>query len=122
MFFEVDDYNAMKAALRRMCASFAEDAVPENVVFGCKLVANELLSNALRYGGGRASFFVEKENGEIVIRVRSANAFCPPAQSVCSDVTAECGRGLYLVDAFSASRTYSERDGIRVVIRIADES
>ena len=118
MICEVDDFRALKAALERMCAALERDAVPENAVFDCKLVASELLSNALRYGGGHAAFAAEKQGGEVVIRVRSANNFRPPDRAECSAVDAECGRGLFLVDALSASRTYSEEDGICVIVRI----
>ena len=118
MICEVDDFRALKAALDRMCAGVQRHAVPETAVFDCKLVASELLSNALRYGGGHAAFAAEKQGGEVVIRVRCANNFRPPDRAECSAVDAECGRGLFLVDALSASRTYSEEDGICVIVRI----
>ena len=118
MICEVDDFRALKAALERMCSVLERDAVPENAVFDCKLVASELLSNALRYGGGHAAFTAEKQGGEVIIRVRSAKNFRPPDRVECSSVDAECGRGLFLVDALSASRTYSEEDGICVIVRI----
>ena len=115
---EVDDLRALKAALEKMCAALKRDAVPENAVFNCKLVACELLSNALRYGGGCAEFHAEKQDGEVIIRVRSVNNARPPEQAVCSSVTEERGRGLFLVDALAESRTFSEKDGICVIIRI----
>lgn len=120
MFFEIDDYNALKAALDKMCASFRDEAIPEGAVFDCKLVARELLSNALRYGGGSATLTFERSGDEIRISVKSAVEFEPPKTSVCSDVTAERGRGLYLVDALSAARLYSEEQGICVVVRIVE--
>ncbi len=115
---EVEDIRALQAALERMCDALEAAQVPENAVFDCKLVASELLHNALRYGGGSAAFVAEKRSGEVVIRVRSANNFRPPERTFCSDVESERGRGLFLVDALSDSRTYSEEDGICVVIRI----
>ena len=96
----------------------ARGTVPENAVFDCKLVANELLINALRHGGGHTLFTAEMQADEVVIRVRSGSSFRPPEKPACSDVNAECGRGLFLVDALSASCSYSETDGICVVIRI----
>ena len=75
MKFQVDDIRALRAALESMCSALEAQSVPENAVFDCKVVACELLSNALRYGGGAAMFGAEKRENEVVIRVRSANAF-----------------------------------------------
>ena len=115
---EVDDFRELKEALEDLCAALERDAVPANAVFDCKLVARELLCNALRYGGGCTAFRAEKHDNEVVIRVRSANNFRPPEHSACSAVDAERGRGLYLVDALTVSRTFSEEDGICVIVRI----
>ncbi len=115
---QVDDFRTLKEALEKMCAALKRDAVPDNAVFDCKVVACELLSNALRYGGGAAMFGAEKRENEVVIRVRSANAFRPPEHTVCSAAEEEGGRGLYLVDALTVSRTYSEKDGVCVIVRI----
>lgn len=118
MKFQVDDIRALRAALESMCSALEAQSVPENAVFDCKLVANELLINALRHGGGHALFTAETQADEVVIRVRSGSDFRPPEKPACSDVDAECGRGLFLVDALSVSRSYSKEDGICVVIRI----
>lgn len=118
MDFEIDGFGALKEALRRMCAALSEGDVPDGVIFESKVVANELLVNALRYGGGRAYFNVRREEGEIRIAVRGEHAFCPPARTVCSDADAEHGRGLFLVDALTARRTYSEREGTVVILTI----
>ncbi len=118
MFFQVDDFNALHSALARMCAALQAEAVSEDAVFNCRLVANELLVNALEYGGGSAAFSVRREGDTLRISVRSAVAFRPPETPVCSDLTAERGRGLFLVDALSEAREYSEREGICVVVRL----
>ena len=118
MFFEVDGYTALKAALTNMCSEFFKEEVPEDAVFDCKLVANELLSNALRYGGGKARFTAVRKGDEIHIAVKSEKEFEPPEKSVCSGTDAECGRGLYLVDAVSFSRLYTKEDGILVILKI----
>lgn len=118
MKFHVDDIRALRAALDSMCSALEAQAVSENAVFDCKLVANELLVNALRHGGGHAVFTAEKHEDEVVIRVRSGGRFCPPEHPACSEVDSECGRGLFLVDALSVSRSYSEEDGICVIVRV----
>ncbi|MDE6676203.1 MAG: ATP-binding protein [Clostridia bacterium] len=120
MLFEIENFLMLDDALAKMCAAFREEAIPENAVFDCKLVARELLSNALRYGGGRARFTFERSGEEIHIRVKSATDFVPPKVSVCSDVTAERGRGLYLVDAVSDERAYSKEEGICVIVKIEE--
>lgn len=120
MFFEIDDYNALKTALGKMCAAFEEQSVPDGAVFDCKLVAKELLSNALRYGGGCARFAFEHDGDRIRITVKSKADFEPPENSVCSGVTEENGRGLFLVDAVSESRAYNREEGICVVVRIVE--
>lgn len=118
MYFEIDDYNALEQALHQLCMHLEAEHAPEQAVFDSKLVACELLSNVLRHGGERAYFYAATEGDFLHLRVRGNNGFRPPEKAICSDVTAECGRGLFLVDAFCESREYSEKDGICVVIRI----
>ena len=120
MFFEIDDLNTLKTAIAQMCSVFRNDEIPEGAVFDCKLVAKELLSNALRYGGGSARFKFERSGDEIRISVKSANDFVPPKTSVCSEVTAERGRGLFLVDSVSTARRYSKEEGICVIVKISE--
>lgn len=118
MDFEIDDYNALRAALQEMCLAFAEQKCPEETVFNSKLVANELLSNVLQHGGGRARFRAERAGNEIKISVQSENPYRPPEKSACADTFAECGRGLFLVDFYCERRSYDERDGITVYLKI----
>ena len=118
MIVKIDDYNALKLALRRMGAEFFADDDPDGAIFDSKLVASELVTNALRYGGGSARLLVERTGGDLHISVRGEKDFRPPKESACSDPTAERGRGLYLVDALCISRDYSEENGVHVVIRL----
>ena len=92
MYFEIDDYNALRVALQKMCSRFSD--------------------------GGRAYFRAEIAGDAITLSVRSAKAFRPPEESVLAGVEAECGRGLYLVDSLVETRRYSEDCGTSVVIRI----
>ena len=118
MNFEIDDYNALHEALQSLSRALTEECVPEDTVFSSKLVASELVSNVLQHGGGHARFCVVREGDMIRMSVKSRLSFCPPEKSVCSEVDAERGRGLFLVDEYCETRTYSERDGICVVIKI----
>ena len=119
MDLEIDSFRALKDALRRMCAELSEDGVSDGVIFESKVVANELLVNALRYGGGRAYFNVRCEDGVIRIAVRGEHAFRPPERPAMADTGAEHGRGLFLVDALSARRAYSESEGTIVILTIS---
>ena len=111
MYFEIDDYSALKAALRNMCIKFSLENVPEETLFDSKLVATELLSNVLQHGGGTAYFRAELHDGKIMLSVRSTNDFRPPEQSSCSEATAERGRGLFLVDTICEYRCYTNGTG-----------
>ena len=116
MEWRIDDFNALAHALQNMCAEL--HGLDEELLFDARLVASELLSNALRYGGGCERFTYTRTAEEVRISVKSALPFCPPEKSVCSPVTAERGRGLYLVDTLSVMRTYSEEEGICVILSI----
>ncbi len=114
---KISDFLGLKKEIARMCLCLREDGVPEEAVFASRVVAHELLTNALTYGGG-AQFSYEKSGQEICIAVQADSAFRPPEKTVCADLYAERGRGLYLVDALSRRREYSEERGICVFIDI----
>lgn len=114
--FEIENFSALRLSLLEICAEIGAFA-SENTVFDCKLVIDELVSNVLCHGGGKAYVKVERR-GAIRIAVRGERAFRPPEKSTLSPADAERGRGLYLVDALVASRDYSEEDGIVVTIPI----
>ena len=120
MIFEIDGYNALRLALHEMSRSLKGDNLSDGTVFNCKLVADELVSNALQYGGGSARFSFERCGDIVKIAVKSANEFRPPEVSSCSESFAERGRGLFLVDAVSEERRYSRQEGISVFIRIIE--
>lgn len=118
MYFEIDDYNTLRAALNEMCSAFSCAKMSEETVFDSKLVAAELLSNVLQHGGGRAVFLAERVGDEIRLCVKGENGYRPPEKSACADVLSESGRGLYLVDRFCERRDYTPQEGIRVFLKI----
>ena len=115
MKYVIESYAAAKEALGAMCAELAR--LGETFSFEGELVAMELLSNVLQHGGGRAYFSYTIDGAALTIRVRGENGFKPPEESTLADTMSESGRGLYLVDALSEGRSYSERDGISVTLR-----
>lgn len=117
MYFEIDDYNALRAALKEMCLALSRELTADDV-FESKLVADELLSNVLQHGGGRARFLVEREGDELRMCVKGENAYRPPEESFCADVLSERGRGLFLIDSYCVRREYDEADGIRVYLKL----
>ena len=121
MFYEINDYNALRDALHKMCDRLQEQLVGEQSLFHCKLVASELLANVLQHGGGKAYLTAELQENRVIIRVKAERAFRPPEESKCSDVDSEYGRGLFIIDAICESRDYNEREGIRVTVRISQE-
>lgn len=118
MHFEIDDFNALRDALHSLEDSLTRAEIPEDIVFAGKLVADELLSNVLQHGGGRAYFTALLQGDEIALFVKCENEFCPPEKSTLADPFAESGRGLFLVDALCVRREYSREEGVKVYLKI----
>lgn len=112
----IANVNEMKREIAAMCGALG--GLPEGLVFNCKLIASELIANVLKHGGGRAYFSYAREADGVRICVRGERDFRPPDEIPRADVYEENGRGLYLVDALSDSREYSEEAGVRVFLRI----
>lgn len=119
MFIEVKNYEALQEAMKRLCEFLAESEVPEDNVFDSKLVVSELVGNILRHSDGVA--FLESEiRGEFIeLKIHSSVSFCPPEESRCSDVFAESGRGLFIVDSVCTERSFTEDGSIKVLIKIS---
>ena len=118
MNFEIDGFDAMRQALRAMCTHLFNEQVPDETAFDARLVAGELLSNALRHGGGHARLTVEVQGDAVRVCVKSERNYCPPLRCPPADVYAEGGRGMFLVDALAAFRDYSEEEGVIVKISV----
>ncbi len=116
MAYEIYDHDSLKAAVDKACAFLSSRAVAEERIFDCKLVAYELLANALEHSGGKAWLQVALEQGKIYITVRAERTYRPPQKSVCAALDAERGRGLFLVDSLSVERIFTEDSEIKVVI------
>lgn len=118
MFIEVKNYEALKKAMRELCDFLEACDVPEDNVFDSKLVVSELIGNVLQHSDGVASLESEIRGEFIELKVHSSARFCPPEESRCSDVYAESGRGLFIVDSVCTERTFTEDGSIKVLIKI----
>ena len=114
--FEVKTVVELQNAAQIFCRHLEENSVPQDKVYDCRLVVNELVGNVLRHSSGVATFGGVVGNGRVEIAVRSTQVYFPPSKSECSPVTAESGRGLFLVDKVSASRTVTPDGEIKVII------
>ncbi|MBQ8885567.1 MAG: ATP-binding protein [Clostridia bacterium] len=119
MKIEVKNFKGLEETKGQLCAFLAESRVSEEHAFNCKLVVSELVGNVLRHSDGTA--FVEwRLNGAFVeLVICSSTRYIPPKVSRLSDVYAESGRGLYLVDAVCEERIEVE-GGVLVRVRIKD--
>ena len=116
MWFEVKTVADLKNATQAICQLLEEGLIPAEKVFDCRLVLNELVGNVLRHSSGVALVKSRVEENRIEIFVRSTAAFFPPEKSVCSSANAEGGRGLFLVDSVSVSRTVAPDGEIKVIV------
>ena len=114
--YEVKTILDLKTASQEFCRHLELQSVPKEKVYDCKLVVNELVGNVLRHSEGIASFHGVVNGNRVEIFVQSTMGFIPPKNSECSPVTAESGRGLYLVDKVSISRTVTPNGEIKVTI------
>ncbi len=120
MQFEIKTYADFKTAVEKLCAHLALREISPDRVFDSKLVIHELIGNVLQHSNCAATFKAEIDGEFIGITVRGENAYQPPKQGACPPCLAERGRGLYLVDSFSAERTFTQEGEIFVRIRIED--
>lgn len=118
MLIVVKNITDLQDAIARLCEFLEEWDVPRDNIFDSKLVVSELVSNALKHTQGVATFESEVKDGFIRIKVGSSVAFAPPKKSACSDVYAEHGRGLFLVDSVCENRMTTDKGEIIVTIKI----
>ena len=118
MKIKIENYPSMQVAMEQLCSFLQSQGVSEDSVFHCKLAASELVGNVLRHSNGYATLHTQLANGVVELVIQSSVQFTPPTQSVCADLYAEHGRGLFLVDAISIERTTTEAGDILVKIKM----
>lgn len=117
MKFEVGDFEMMETALHALCEFLAQQNIADDTVFDSRLISCELLSNVLQHSKGRAFFSGVIAGEYIEIQVDSTERYLPPEYTTCSDVYADSGRGLFLVDSLSDRRENTAAGGIKVYIK-----
>ena len=118
MIFNVKDYEALRQATQALCEYFTSLNVPPESVFDSKLVAYELLGNILRHTNGEAQLKGELKEDHIELKILSESVFYVKENRSCTDVYAEHGRGLFLVDTVCEKDVVKTEDGLLVRIRI----
>lgn len=96
----------------------AKEQVQGDAVFNSKLIIDELAGNVIKHTRGEASVKGKVEDGYIRLQVYSSVPYTLPKESFCSEVFAENGRGLFIVDRLCSSRTNTEDGGIEIIIQI----
>lgn len=108
----------LNAALAQLDKFLSTQNIADEGIFASKLVMSELVGNVLKHSQGFARFHGELKNGFIELKIYASDCFLPPKTSECSDVFAEGGRGLFLVDSLCFERAYTEDGGVKVLIKL----
>lgn len=114
---DVKDLIELQGATREFFQSLLAFGVPQDYAFDCRLIASELLANALKHSGCAATLKWLVTAQTIELWVSSPVRFEPPVESHCSNIDAESGRGLFLVDQFSFERTVTDEGAIKVTVK-----
>lgn len=117
MIYEVVNVITLKQAVDELCAFLLSENVSPERIFDSKLVAYELLGNVLKHADGNAKLGFGLSGEFVELKIHSADGFCPEEKGRCSDVFAESGRGLFLVDKV-AERSLCEDGGMLIRIKL----
>ena len=115
---QIKKMEALQDFAMQMERFLLERKISSEQIFDCRLVANELIGNVFRHSKGVARLCMAVKNGFVEICVYSTEeGYTPPKTSSCSDVYAENGRGLYLIDSICYERVCTQDGGIMVKIK-----
>ena len=115
--YEVNNLNELRERARGIFDFLVTAGVPLEYAFDSRLIVCELAGNVLKHSRSVARMEAFVEGRQIFLTVYAENGCLPPSVSVCSEVNAEGGRGLYLVDNLSMERTVTVDGGVRVIIQ-----
>ena len=100
---------------RRFIADFCAAAqLDEEVCEVAAVLTSELVTNAVRYGGSRATLEARRPGGVLRIAVEDDNPELPE-EGLAPPFKAESGRGIMLVDALAARWGVEKRAGGKAV-------
>ena len=116
MTYEIINYATLRRAVDELCDFLFTQNVAPDRVFDSKLVAYELLGNVLKHADGNAKLDFELTPEFVELKIATAEVFFPVKKETCSDVYAESGRGLFLVDRVS-ERFITEDGGLLIRIK-----
>lgn len=115
--FELDDIRDLNSRLSSFINYLTGYGVDDDGVFYSRLVACELLTNALRHCGGTARFSGLFSEGDIVISVRSENIAGELKIPTLPDALQESGRGLYIINAVSDGNVVFDGGNVTVTLK-----
>ena len=118
MFLKITNLKEMQSEMERLCEFLFREQIPRDSVFDSKLVVSELVGNIIKHSGGTASLYTEVKDGVIALKILSSNPYMLPEKGVCSDVYAENGRGLFLVDSVCQTRSQTKDGEIHITIAV----
>ena len=118
MKIEVENPSVMRNAVATLCEFLSENGVAPEKVFDSKLIINELVGNVFTHSNGKASVHISLLGEFVEIKIYSTVPFVPPKTSKLSEVFAEHGRGLFLVDSICHERGSTKDGGIRELVKI----
>lgn len=117
MILEIKDRKSMQDGIERLCDFLVKNNVDTERVFDSKLAVSELVWNVLKHSNGIATLKAEIQDGIVTLKISSTETFIPPKKSDCSDVFAENGRGLFLVDCVCETRTTTDEGEIVLTVK-----
>ncbi|SDH42353.1 ATP-binding protein [Nonomuraea jiangxiensis] len=111
-----------RAAFEPACVAMARRFVDQTLTtwgvieltFDAQLVVSELVTNAMRHGGGAVQLRLLTHGAELACVVTDHSRTAPMAAT--PDVFAEFGRGLRLVDALSTTWGWLSPGGTRKLV------
>ena len=115
MTYEIINYETLRKAVDELCDFLFAQNVCADSVFDSKLVAYEMLGNVLKHADGNAKLHFGVTPEFVELKIITAEIFFPVKKENCSDVYAEGGRGIYLVDRIA--ERFLMDDGLLIRIK-----
>ena len=116
MTYEIINYETLRRAVDELCDFLFAQNVRADSVFDSRLVAYEMLGNVIKHADGNAKLDFGVTPEFVELKIVTAEIFFPVKRENCSDVYAESGRGIYLVDRM-AERFLTDDGGILIRIK-----